>query len=287
MRNILVLRGGALGDFIVTLPALAGVRARWPEARIELVGNATAAQLARRRGLIDAVHSQQEARWGALYGTGNLPPEFAGWLAAFDLIVNFWPDPEGDLRRRFPLRPEHTYRSTAALPERAPAAAHYCQPLAEWGIVPRDFCFQIEARRPTPLIAIHPGSGSRGKNWPAENWRALIATLPTPLCVILGEAELEAWSEVPFPSGVATIVRQPLEAVVTRLSACRLFLGHDSGIAHLAAACGVPSLLLFGPTDPAMWAPPTPRTRVLRRGPNLAAISVAEVRAAAATLLAE
>jgi heptosyltransferase-3 len=42
------------------------------------------------------------------------------------------------------------------------------------------------------------------------------------------------------------------------------FLGHDSGISHLAAACGVPSLLLFGPTDPAVWAPPQPWVRILR-----------------------
>ena len=46
MRRILVLRGGALGDFIVTLPALALLRRRWPAARIELTGNSTAAQLA-------------------------------------------------------------------------------------------------------------------------------------------------------------------------------------------------------------------------------------------------
>ena len=70
MRKILVLRGGALGDFIVTLPALALLRRRWPESRIELAGNAVAAEIGRREGLLDAVHSQHEARWSGLYGSG-------------------------------------------------------------------------------------------------------------------------------------------------------------------------------------------------------------------------
>ena len=50
MRRILVLRGGALGDLIVTLPALALLRRRWPEAHIALIGNTTAARLALTRG---------------------------------------------------------------------------------------------------------------------------------------------------------------------------------------------------------------------------------------------
>src|SRR3954463_6636635 len=92
MQKILVLRGGALGDFIVTLPALALLRDRWPSARIELVGNATAAQLARARGLLNAVHSQHEAQWSALFAETALPKELDAWLSEFDLILNYWPD---------------------------------------------------------------------------------------------------------------------------------------------------------------------------------------------------
>src|SRR4051794_22264739 len=99
MRRILVLRGGALGDFIVTLPALAALRKHWPSARIELVGNATAAALALTRHMIDAAHSQGEARWSALYSTSPLSAEFSAWLGNFDLVLNFWPDPDGDLAR--------------------------------------------------------------------------------------------------------------------------------------------------------------------------------------------
>ncbi|MEO6245150.1 MAG: glycosyltransferase family 9 protein [Opitutaceae bacterium] len=287
MQKILVLRGGALGDFLVTLPALAALRARWPGARLELAGNATAAQLARSRGLLDAVHSQHEARWSSLYSGNPLPAAFAEWLASFDLVLNFWPDPDEALRRSFPLQSEQVFLSAGAHPTCAPAAAHYCAPLKKLGIEVHEFCFQIAAPRPTARLALHPGSGSSAKNWPLENWRALLATLPGPVSIILGDAENSAWQKMALPSGVEKLVNSPLETVVHRLTECRLFLGHDSGISHLAAACGVPSLLLFGPTDPAIWAPPTPRTHVLRRGPSLDSISIAEVQTAVAARLVE
>src|SRR5262245_58505846 len=134
MRKILVLRGGALGDLVVTLPALAALRQRWPEARIELIGNAAAAELARTRGLLDGVHSQHAARWSALYSPAPLPAELAAWLGAFDLVISFWPDPAGELRRRFPVRVGQRFLSAPAMPARAPAAAHYCEALREIGI---------------------------------------------------------------------------------------------------------------------------------------------------------
>ncbi|MES2692337.1 MAG: glycosyltransferase family 9 protein [Verrucomicrobiota bacterium] len=306
MRKILVLRGGALGDFIVTLPTLAALRARWPDARIELAGNATAAPLARARGLLDAVHSQHETRWSALYGAGPLPLEFAAWLASFDLVVNYWPDPDRELAQRFPLHLGQTYISAAAMPERAPAAAHYLAALRPLGIEGKgeseigsesestEPFFRLReggtTSNPPPTqqrhrIAIHPGSGSPRKNWPSTNWRALVPQLPGPLMVILGEAE-RAQGTAPFTEAAPHLLvleSPPLEDLVVHLSQCRLFLGHDSGISHLAAACGVPCLLLFGPTDPTIWAPPAPHVHVLRA--DLATLSVDEVLSRALALL--
>lgn len=276
MRKILVLRGGALGDFIVTLPALAALRARWPGARLELAGNAVAAQLALRRSLLDAVHSQHDSRWSALFGPAPLPPDFAAWLATFDLVLNYWPDPEGDLARRFPVTPAQTYLSAAAMPAVAPAAAHYVAALRPLGIDSTATHYPLATPTfPTqPFIALHPGSGSPRKNWPLARWRELIPQLPLPVTLILGEAE----SAVDLPA--QHILRgRPLEELVSHLASCRLFLGHDSGISHLAAAAGAPCLLLFGPTDPAVWAPPAPRVRVLRH--DLAKLPVSDVLAAA------
>ncbi len=281
MRKILVLRGGALGDFIVTLPALALLRARWPTAQIEWVGNAAAAALARREGLIDRVHSQHEARWSAVYGDATLPADLATWFGEFELVINYWPDPDGELRRRFPPRSGQTFLSAAALPDRAPAAAHYCEPLAQLGLETREYCHRFADRGKEPgdalrPIVVHPGSGSPRKNWPQDRWLELIARLPAPVSVVLGEAEINHWAKVDLP-GISRLENLPLDELSDRLSACRFFVGHDSGVSHLAAACGAPCLLLFGPTNPAMWAPPAPHVRVIRRDDDLRSISLDEV----------
>ena len=299
MEKILVLRGGALGDFIVTLPALAAIRTRWPQSRIELAGNAVAAQLARSRGLLDAVHSQHEARWSALYGSGALSPEFAGWLATFELVLNYWPDPGGEIAARFPLRPGQRFLAAPALPTEAPAAAHYFSPLKQLGLSAPAYWYRIrplnEGRRhdrdqagpPASVapIVIHPGSGSPRKNWAQASWRRLIAALPPPVLLVLGEAERGEWSgsEPPVPR----LVQPPLEELVGVLNACRMFLGHDSGVSHLAAACGARCVLLFGPTEPAWWAPPVPSVRVVRSGSDLATLEYDAVQAAVRAALAD
>ena len=289
MRRILILRGGALGDFIITLPALAALRSAFPTARIELAGNASAAALAVTRGLL--AHSQHESRWAALYDSAPLTSDFATWLASFDLILNFWPDPEGDLTRRFPLHPAQRFLTAPAHPLLAPAAAHYCEPLRALGITITDFIYSLKASEvgrvipnpPPPLIALHPGSGSAQKNWPLPRWLELAAwlrdTQATDLLIITGEAEPPA-TRAALASFGTVAHALPLEALVTRFSSCRFFIGHDSGISHLAAACNVPSLLLFGPTAPSLWAPPAPHVQVLRHAPTLNTLPLSAVQTA-------
>jgi ADP-heptose:LPS heptosyltransferase len=288
MRKILVLRGGALGDFLVTLPALALLRRRWPAAHLTLVGNATAAALALDSGLLDRVHSQHEARWAALYADAPLPPDFAAELSSFDLVLNFWPDPDQILARHFHGHPAPIFLTSSALPTLSPAAAHYCEPLRTLGLTTVTFPHSLATPAPgARLIAIHPGSGSAQKNWPLARWTELCAWLTrehrAELLLITGEAD---------PAAATALARfgtpahqRPLRELVPLLSQCRFFLGHDSGISHLAAACGVPSLLLFGPTDPALWAPPGPHVHVLKRGPTLDSIALADVEAALSSLL--
>jgi len=292
--RILVLRGGALGDFLVTLPALGLLRTKWPGARIELVGHARAAGLGVSGGYLDAVHSQHEARWSSLFGDKLLPPALSAWLAEFDLVVNYWPDPDGTLARRFPLRAGQQFLSAPAVPILAPAARHFCEPLKTLGLSTTDFRSRLQLPikddfRPSTFdprlqVAIHPGSGSPRKNWPREHWTELIARLEKPILLVLGEAERERWSASHVARFLSTESKQvevtsdlPLPDLAAALARCRLFLGHDSGVSHLAAAVGTPCVLLFGPTDPAMWAPPGKHIFVLRGSDSLTEISVESV----------
>ena len=288
MRRILVLRGGALGDLIVTLPALALLRQRWPEAHITLIGNTTAARLALTRGLISELRSQHDGRWAPFHDTGPLPTSLSEWLAAFDLVVNFWPDPDGALRRHFPTHPGQSFIEAAALPPpgHGPAAVHYQAALAQLGLQPGPLIYPLPPAAPSsrerPSILIHPGSGSPWKNWPLANWLRVAREIPTTPTFILGEAETARWDAAgEATAGFATLRNRTLEELITELSDCRLFLGHDSGISHLAAGCGARCVLLFGPTDPATWAPPSPHVRVLKAAAGLSALSPKSVLAAA------
>jgi heptosyltransferase-3 len=286
MQRILVLRGGALGDFLVTLPALSLLRARWPGATIDLVGNATAAALGREAGLLDQVESQHARHWGELHAADALSNPMRDRLARYDLVLNFWPDPAAQLAAHFPVRPGQVFLTSSAHPTVAPAATHFCRPLRQLGLTSPTLHFQLG--QPDPSIggiALHPGSGSARKNWPAERWAEIAdwlhAEYDHPVFIISGEAEPpallaghgEPWRNLPLPE------------LAARLSRCRLFLGHDSGVSHLAAAMGIPGLLLFGPTDPTVWAPPCPQVRVLRNGPAVADLTSDDVRQTVAAIL--
>ncbi|MBI5381514.1 MAG: glycosyltransferase family 9 protein [Opitutae bacterium] len=286
--KVLVLRGGALGDFIVTLPMLGLLRARWPDAEIVLVGNARAAALGQLGGYLHSVHSQHEARWAALYDSAPLPSDLAAWLATFDLVVNFWPDPESEIARRFPTRAGQVFLSGAAMPTVAPAARHYCAALRPLGLATDDFRSRLALPSPglfapatAAPIAIHPGSGSPQKNWPLTRWAELCSRLQTqsPLLIVGGEADSAAVTAL---ATYGTVVQNlPLPELAARVAASRLFLGHDSGVSHLAAAVGTCCVLLFGPTAPEIWAPPGEHVHVLRRTNELATLTVEEVFMAA------
>lgn len=287
MKRILVLRGGALGDFIVTLPALQALRDRWPGAKIDLVGNARAAALGLEAGLLDAVEAQDRGGWHTLYA-GSPVPALAERLSHYDLIISFWPDPDGDLDRVFPVHRGQQYLAAPAHPTGTPAARHYLQALAPLGVGDSPLVRLLRTHRPLGgRIAIHAGSGSPAKNWPAENWRQLIAWLPElgieDIHLIRGEAEPPDL----FAGMVNTWVNLPLGRLADELSRCAWFLGHDSGISHLAAACGCSGLLLFGPTDPAMWAPPTRRLRVLRTAPPLDNLTLGQVQQAVRAVVSD
>jgi ADP-heptose:LPS heptosyltransferase len=133
------------------------------------------------------------------------------------------------------------------------------------------------------FLAVHPGSGSPAKNWPAERFSQAARRLSggRPWLLVLGPAEEKA---VEWPGAV--VAREwPLRQLGAALSRAGLFLGNDSGVAHLAAASGAPTLTLFGPTDPALWAPVGPSAVALRAaGGALTALTADAVVAAALPL---
>jgi heptosyltransferase-2 len=298
--RILVLRGGAMGDFIVTLPALQKLRARWPEAHIELVGYPHVAELARAAGLVDRVASLDKAGIAKFFAARPLfTPEQCDYIRSFHFVVSYLHDPEAVVRQNLtaagarqvlygsPLVTaghaiEALLKPLETLALYAEGEEHPRLRLADerlgWG---RDW---LAARGlQAPVLAVHPGSGSPRKNWPIENFIALLRGLPrgvAPL-LILGEADealaaplARAWPDVPVLTGA-------LVEVAAVLAQCSAYLGNDSGITHLAAALGVPVVALFGPSNPEHWAPRGPCVQVLQAPDGkIAEVPLAKVAAA-------
>jgi heptosyltransferase-3 len=315
--RVLVIRGGALGDFLVTLPTLRLLREHWPDAHIELLGQPALAEPVTGPGrfYLDAVRSVDRGPLSTFFmPRAVLDPAWMDYFESFDLVLSYFYDPdqlfETNLHR---CRPGELLTHSPRVPERfgAPAARHFAEILRPLGLEPgaeitghlvpspadlegaRAFLSGLESG--TRLVAIHPGSGSESKTWPAENWAELgrrrAARFPDlSLLLVEGEADsaaakivVEAWREL-------RLVRArllPLSILGAVLRRASLFLGHDSGITHLAAAAraDLPIVALFGPTDPAIWAPPRVGVHVLRGAQGRMDHAVNEVETAAIGLL--
>ena len=93
--KILVIRGGAIGDFILTLPAIAALRAQFPQAHLEVLGYPHIAQLAVAGGLVDRAQPIEARALAAFFARGGVLPEDMGdYFSEFDLIISYLYDPD-------------------------------------------------------------------------------------------------------------------------------------------------------------------------------------------------
>ncbi len=297
--RILVLRGGAVGDFILTIPALALLRRRYPSARIELLGYPAIASLAEAEGLIDQVLPIEDPALAPLFvRDGQIPTKWRHLFAAQELALSFLYDPEGIVRGQWarcspapwidgPHRPDESTDQHAIEALIEPLRACGIDDSPPWPCLP-NLAAKPGSLPPGSWLAIHPGSGSPKKNWPEACWRQLIERLlqrgDLNLLIVGGEAEsgrLEPLVAGLPPERFQLLDKRPLVEVARHLAACGGFVGHDSGITHLAAALGLPVLALWGPSNPNVWRPWGGRVQLLRHPGGIQSLTVAEVESAA------
>lgn len=119
-------------------------------------------------------------------------------------------------------------------------------------------------------VLVHPGSGGRRKIWPLAKWRDLLywlsRGLSLPVLLSVGPADecLREFAEMMSGEGITVLHGFSRARLAAFTAQCRLYLGSDSGVSHLAAVVGVPSVVVFGPTDPEVWAPRGESVRVVR-----------------------
>ncbi len=248
MRRLLI-RPGAIGDCLLSFPALEFLRTDYtevwvPRAVVPLVQFADKTQALADTG-IDMV------------GLGDMRADarFRAKLSSFDEVVSWYGA----------NRPE--FREAIA---GANCVFHQALPSPECTMHATDFfCSQVgaplgsraklsvEAHATRDAVVIHPFSGSQRKNWPLANFRELAKRLPLPV----------EWTAGPDEDLPEACRFESLADLAQWIAGARFYLGNDSGITHLAAAIGVPVLALFGPTDPILWAPRGKRVVVLRHEP--------------------
>jgi ADP-heptose:LPS heptosyltransferase len=288
--RILVLRGGAIGDFIVTLPALQALRERWPDGYIELIGYPHVARLAGIAGIVSKVESLDRAGIARLFSfRPTMTEEQIAHFRTFDVIINYLHDPDGSVAENLKITGARTIIHCSPLVTACHAVDHFVKPLESLAIyaagsIPR---LRLVTEKPAaPFAALHPGSGSPKKNWPAARFIELARRIADARALqpvfVLGEADEDAERELAASWPHATIWRQlPLPDLAARLAGASSYVGKDSGISHLAAALGIPSLALFGPSSADLWSPRGDRARFLRAPDgNLDALTVDEVFAA-------
>jgi heptosyltransferase-2 len=284
LNRILVIRGGAIGDFVLTLPAIKLLRDRFPEVHLEILGYKHIAALAEKRFYAAAVRSIESASLARFFARDSeLPIALRDYFNSFDLILSYLYDPDKIFEANVKTCGAGAFIAGPSKVDNSEHAAfQLARPLKALGLSltdPAARLYPSEADRSAigsfrgseraDSIALHPGSGSETKNWSIENWRELGDVLLSKghnLLIIAGEADTDrtrllkaAWNGKP----VQFAENLPLPQLAALLEGS-LFIGHDSGISHLAAAAGARCILLFGWTDPAIWAPANEGVNVLR-----------------------
>ena len=293
MRNhgrALVVHQGALGDFLLILPAIEGLHRIYPHLRIDFQARAEHLTLISHRDYFGSAHPTGCPELTPFYHEdlwrdAPLPVHF---LEREEIFI-FGQEGARVVSERLSVRLGRRVRWVRSFPAQREQAHVSCFildqfremgfPLGEWPVrlTPREeekkwveewFSSRgwLEQRR---RVMIHPGSGGIGKIWPLRNWRALLEWLNRvdvgPVLMSLGPGDdvLKDFSREVGEKGVVVLENLPLARLAAFLARAEFYVGSDSGVSHLASSMGVPAFVIFGPTDPVVWAPRNPNAFII------------------------
>ena len=283
MKSILIVHQGAIGDFILSLPSLESIHRSYSQARFIFLGHPSVLSIVHSRPYFHSVLNCADKRWAPFYNskekleTGafdSLPPVdsiFAFCSSSSQPLVDNLASIYGKPAHRIDPFPEpdlvlhvSEYQcrqleelSIAALPCGAPVIA----PSQDDFFEARRFV-QQNVTKGEQLILLHPGSGGRKKLWSVAGWLDVIIRIlghnNIKISLIEGPADSHIIQQLRSKSGSTSLLlanNWPLGKLAALMKQSSLYLGNDSGITHLAAACNTPTIALFGPTDPSIWGP--------------------------------
>ena len=290
-RNVLIFHSGGLGDFVLTWPLGLALGRLHPQSRIIYVTQSSKGALV--AGVLGLEWRDAETGWPALYSDpSGLGDKTLRMIAEAHSVYTFI----AETKDKF-------CGNVAALSPKASIVPLRLAPPPNYAGHVSDYLLEQLSGRPAvrgaveqilssirhsglggaapriESIVIHPGSGGRDKCWPVDGFLKLIEKISRPVRVLLGEVELERFSpdDIRRLEGAAPVLKPATYSdLYAVLSSSAGFIGHDSGPAHLAGMLGLPTLVLFGPSDPAVWRPIGPKVTVHRHLP-LAGLSADDV----------
>ena len=283
-RNILIFHLGALGDFVLTWPLALAMGRLYPQSRVFYVTHGSKGQLVEQALRLEA--ADIEGGWHALFGeNGSLPPPAEKLLSAAHTIVSFLTDGQDVWAKNVariapgatlvPLIPP----TLAAPPTGEHAAAFIESQLQSWPVIGTAVSQILRSISERGIggcgpgdgtIVIHPGSGAAFKCWPIERFVELARRLTLEgrrVRFVIGAVEAERWpaSEIDRLAAMGQVERPTtLLALWKIISAASLFIGNDSGPAHLAGIACVPTVVIYGPTSPEIWKPLGPKVMTVQ-----------------------
>jgi heptosyltransferase III len=267
---------------------------------IEVLGYPKVAGLAISGGLADASRSIEARPMASFFArNGTLAKELQDYFAGFAVIVSFLYDPDGIFQENVGICSKAQFIAGPHRPDEGEGlhvTETFLRPLQRLAIYDADTQPRLSLQQPNVgikdmewvrsgrTLAIHPGSGSEQKNWAEDRWgnliRSLLSETTLQLLLVGGEAEgsrlTRLQRQIPPERGRVADSLELLQ-LAQLLGGCAAFLGHDSGIMHLAAALGLPGLALWGSTNEKIWGPRSHRMKVLKPATGLHSLSVNEV----------
>jgi ADP-heptose:LPS heptosyltransferase len=248
-QSILIVRPGAVGDLILSLPALEFLSSQAERTEVWCAEqNLPLIQFTRYK---QSIISSGLDRVGVMHCDDVLAR-----LSRFEAIYSWYGAARADFRMAVGALPFHFYD---ALPpgHRQHATDFYCGQVGADILLPKII---VPPAAREAFFILHPFASNRAKQWPLDRFRALAG--------ILGDMRWCAGPEdlARHPGAVENpVVIEDLFNLGKWIGTALAYIGNDSGITHLAAAVETPTIALFGPTDPAVWAPRGANVRVMAR----------------------
>lgn len=283
MKSLLLFRLGGLGDLLVSFPSIYFVRRKFPSFSLTLVCRKEYGLLLKEARIVDEVVSVDQRRLSVLFaGPARTDSELVGWLDGFSLISGwmqkkagleleefclssgvknyhfFVPDPDyqGLISKFFFDKTQEFFGRDSPNP-----SFEECSFLRLTDKQREDGLGLLSGRLKERLAVVHPGSGSASKCWPFNDFLEIVSRLSQKGlggALVTGPAEEKLESEmqnISLPEGWLWLHNPSLIRLAGLLQASLIYLGNDSGITHLAAACGTNVVALFRKDLEGYWKP--------------------------------